>query len=155
MSCKWDAVRLYSWGLPVFVLAYIDSSESCNKAETELCKHLHCQQPSTARLNAKRVAGAPPSALFQFTCKFTTSPGQITSQLSASGRSGAAAEPPPHCVAQLVGQPQIYRSLSLSSAVSPTKRYRCLWSFAKAYFCSLLGILTQELLSLGAQLKHD
>lgn len=88
--------------------------------------HSTAQQPSTACLNAKRVAGAPPSALLQFTCEFTTSAGQITSQLSASDRFRAAAAPPPHCVAQRVGQPQIRRSLSLSSTVSPTKRYLCL-----------------------------
>lgn len=88
--------------------------------------HSGAQQPTTACLNAKRAAGAPPYALLQFTCRFTPSAGQITSQLSASDRSWAAAAPPPRCVAQRVGQPQIHRSLSLSSTVSPTKRYHCL-----------------------------
>lgn len=44
--------------------------------------------------------------------------------------------------------------LSLSSTVSPTKQYLCLWSYAKAYFCSLLGILTPSQHSLMVQLKH-
>lgn len=63
------------------------------------------------------------SAHLQFTCEFTTSVGQITGQVPASDRFSAVAapSPPPRCVAQRVGPPQIRRSLSLSSTVSPTK----------------------------------
>lgn len=148
--CKRGAVRFHS------CLAYVsplDSSGSCSKAETELCKHLLAETPLVYECKAgcRSSPRLPPYSSLASSLHLRVKSPVGSRPLTGSG---AAAEPPPRCVAQRVGQPQIHRSLSLSSTVSPTKRYRCLWSYAKAYFCSLLGILTQELLSLGAGLKH-
>lgn len=132
---------LTAGGLSALVLAYFESRYSRDRA---LQTPLH---RSTAQQPSRKEGG-------QLQLHHLPSHGSLASSPHPLVRSPVSS-PPPRCVAQRVGQPQIHRSLSLSSTVSPTKRYLCLWSCAKAYFWSLLGILTQELLSLRSQFKHS
>lgn len=119
-SCKRGAVRVYSWDLPVLVLAYIDSSGSWSKAERERTlqtplshKHrsaaFHCLSECKAGCWSSRPPHQTPSLPSYSSLASSLHPqGQIASRLS--DRFMVAAEAPPHHAAQRVGpaaDPQI------------------------------------------------